>query len=96
MLYDQNREKYPTTYRFIAWLKTKEPSEKYEWDDASKCVCAQFFGTVDWWAVSGSVYNQEGINFNDLARGSVYNRDQWTWGQLLERAEAALAEKVEA
>lgn len=94
MLYDPKWDVQTTTKPilrgFIKWLKTKDADAHYDWKDTSKCAVAQFYRecvecTPDWIATNREVRAREGVDINVLAA-----LDEWTYGALLQRAEAAL------
>ena len=92
MLFDPRREKYPTLYRFIAWLRTKPADEFYDWPDPKKCICAQFG-----WIEVFKAKDTEGVWLNAIAAGdrwseAILSPADWTFGKCLARAERKLEE----
>jgi hypothetical protein len=91
MLFDPRREKYPTLYRFIAWLRTKPADEFYDWSSPKACACGQF----GWFEAFKA--RDEGVDLNGIAAGDDWDRGllrpaDWTFGQCLARAERKLEE----
>lgn len=93
MLYDPKWDVQTTTKPilrgFIKWLKTKDADARYNWSDSTNCACAQFYRErgefPDWIPANRKAREAEGVDINALA-----GRDGWTYGALLQRAEAAL------
>lgn len=99
MLFDAKRQRYPTLYKFIAWLRTKPADETYDWYNCEECACGQFFGGAGWGEKHGDVFVREGVSLNSLACGPFVPTDGYkikrelhTFGQLLARAERKLEE----
>jgi hypothetical protein len=66
---------------FIAWLETKDPEEKYDWEDPRICVLAQFLGeTAPCYA---------GAPWRDIA----YATEPFTFGAALKRARIVAARR---
>ena len=88
MLYDPKWDQRTLLDQWIAWLETKEPSERYDWMYHRECPCGQFYGSVGWVSTPGF-----GV-LNKIARGeprddcvsAFSNREDWTFGKCLERA----------
>jgi hypothetical protein len=80
MLYDKKWEQQASLVGFIAWLRTKNPNEEYEWGDPKNCACAQYFKTLPQGDnIWGTLISQQ---LDLLAIGLPR-----TFGALLERAE---------
>lgn len=108
MLYNQDwekRDENPFTLRsLVAWLKTKNPFETYNYNDAYRCLLAQWAESVDpkaepagrgyhsfWYRVNGK--DVDLFPFSKFAS----NRMGWesTFGNVLKGAEVQLAKQME-
>lgn len=91
MLFDPKWEK-SSLRDFIAWLRTKDPNETYDWLDPKTCACGQYsaerLGT--WHKIFG-VDSDLAVLINDIGRGDNVKPVHWTWGKCLKRAQIELA-----
>jgi hypothetical protein len=89
MLFDPKWQRRPVLRGFIAWLERQPADKAYNWSNVHYCACAQFFDQGGEWGPDNAwVKINEGVDLNELARGQ--GRHDWTFGRLLERAQAAL------
>ncbi len=72
----------PSLAGFITWLKKKPARAEYNWGDAEKCACAQYFKGD--WDKHDLVTKKDGVRLDGLA----IERPR-TYGALLKRAIAA-------
>lgn len=86
MLHDPRKE-HPSLPGFIGWLETKNPKERYNWCYPSACACAQYAQECLGWSRSSWITSP---NFEVLNR--LAYEGKWTFGALLERAKAHVAE----
>lgn len=96
MLYDSRRDRFPILMRFISWLRIQPPDQTYYWPNSKRCACCQFG-----WEQVRAAWEDEGVDLNGLARGSLHGPSgdlagEWTFGKLLVRAEARLADMAAA
>jgi hypothetical protein len=83
MLYNPKWDKETTLLgKWIAWLKTKNPSESYDWTTTTDCACGEFYGGGGW------EYITEFGLLNSIAQGEGCS-SEWTFGKCLERARLA-------
>lgn len=106
MLYDPKWEKnsetkpHPSLEGLIAWLETKNPSERYDWSNCEgRCLIGQYGASLglSWREINRaengdphtSLYYQLSTSNHQLAL-----RGEHTFGGALERARAALADRT--
>jgi hypothetical protein len=103
MLYNpQWTKQTPSLAGFIAWLETKDPNERYNWDQPAICACGQYAASIG--KKGWPVFEEPWRTLNHLACNAIMSRPEpsqvrryamldqsgWTFGALLQRARVAL------
>ena len=89
MLYSPAWDKTSLLDRWIAWLETKDPDERYDWKNLNYCACGQFFGNGSWIKEDGDWRLMNKIARGERRDDASYRFDDplgWTFGACLDRA----------
>jgi hypothetical protein len=97
MLYNPQWRKRDV-HDLIAWLETRDPGKTYNFHDCGRCLIAQWMGDHDrmgWPPEIMAIYAGRDPGVIARGRGSLFPFD-WTFGQALARARAAVAAEAAA